>query len=91
MLQSTESAFVVIAVIATSLAFLFVLDRCWPSHNRRKHNEAFAWQVNFLGVTYGVIISFMLFIMFFDVQDLPFVGAKHASLEFPRTTEGAAK
>lgn len=61
MLQAMESAFVVISVIATSLAFLFVLDRCWPSHHRRKHNEAFAWQVNFLGVTYGVIISFMLF------------------------------
>jgi len=61
LLEASESAFVVIAVIATSLAFLFVLDRCWPSHHRRKHNEAFAWQVNFLGMTYGVIISFMLF------------------------------
>jgi hypothetical protein len=61
LLQATESAFVVIAVIITSLAFLFVLDHCWPSHHRRKHNESFAWQVNFLGVTYGVIISFMLF------------------------------
>jgi Protein of unknown function (DUF4239) len=61
MLQATESAFAVMAVIAASLAFLFVLDRCWPSHHRRKHNEVFAWQVNFLGMTYGVIISFMLF------------------------------
>jgi hypothetical protein len=61
LLQASETAFVVIAVIATSLAFLFVLDRCWPSQHRRKHNEAFAWQVNFLGMTYGVIISFMLF------------------------------
>ncbi len=61
MLQASESAFVVIAVIATSLAFLFLLDRSWPSQHRRKHNEAFAWQVNFLGMTYGVIISFMLF------------------------------
>jgi len=61
LLQAAESAFAIIAVIATSLAFLFTLDRCWPSHHRRKHNEAFAWQVNFLGMTYGVIISFMLF------------------------------
>jgi regulator of sigma E protease len=38
-----------------------------------------------------VIISFMLFIMFFDVQDLPFVGAKRASLQFPKTTEEAGK
>lgn len=69
MLQATESAFVVIAVIVTSLAFLFVLDRCWPSHHRRKHNEAFAWQVNFLGMTYGVIISFMLFAAWTSFSD----------------------
>jgi len=60
-LQASESAFVVISVIAVSLGFLFLLDHCWPSHHRRKHNESFAWQVNFLGMTYGVIISFMLF------------------------------
>lgn len=61
MLQASESAFVVIAVVVTSLAFLFVLDRLWPSRHRRNYNEVFAWQVNFLGMTYGVIISFMLF------------------------------
>lgn len=55
-----RSAFVVIAVVVTSLAFLFVLDRLWPSRHRRNYNEVFAWQVNFLGMTYGVIISFML-------------------------------
>jgi regulator of sigma E protease len=38
-----------------------------------------------------VIISFMLFIMFFDVQDLPFVGAKRASLQFPKTVEEGGK
>jgi hypothetical protein len=69
LLQASESAFVVIAVIATSLAFLLVLDRCWPSHNRRKHNEVFAWQANFLGVTYGVIISFMLFAAWTSFSD----------------------
>jgi hypothetical protein len=69
LLEATESAFVVIAVIAISLAFLFVLDRCWPSHYRRKHNDAFAWQVNFLGMTYGVIISFMLFAAWTSFSD----------------------
>ena len=69
MLQASESAFVVIAFIATSLAFLFMLDRCWPSQHRRKHNEAFAWQVNFLGMTYGVIISFMLFAAWTSFSD----------------------
>jgi len=60
-LQAAESSFVVIAVVAASLAFLFALDRLWPSAHRRNYNAVFAWQVNFLGMTYGVIISFMLF------------------------------
>ena len=37
-----------------------------------------------------VIISFMLFIMFFDIQDLPFVGGGRASYHF-KTTEEAPK
>jgi hypothetical protein len=68
-LQASESAFVVIAVIAASLAFLFILDRFWPSYHRRKHNEVFAWQVNILGMTYGVIISFMLFAAWTSFSD----------------------
>lgn len=69
MLQASESAFVVIAVVVTSLAFLFVLDRLWPSRHRRNYNEVFAWQVNFLGMTYGVIISFMLFAAWTSFSD----------------------
>lgn len=61
MLQSIESIFVIIAVVATSLAFLFALDHLWPSAHRRNYNAVFAWQVGFLGMTYGTIISFMLF------------------------------
>jgi regulator of sigma E protease len=39
-----------------------------------------------------VIIGFMLFIMFFDVQDLPFVGGgKRASYSFPESTAAAPK
>jgi hypothetical protein len=37
------------------------------------------------------IIGFMLFIMFFDVQDLPFVGAKRPSLHFQKPSEEPAK
>jgi hypothetical protein len=61
LLQTAESAFVVISVVFASLGFLFALDRVWPSAHRRNYNAVFAWQVNFLGMTYGVIISFMLF------------------------------
>jgi regulator of sigma E protease len=38
-----------------------------------------------------VIISFMLFIMFFDVQDLPFLGAKRPTMHFQKVTEEPAK
>jgi regulator of sigma E protease len=38
-----------------------------------------------------VIIGFMLFIMFFDVQDLPFVGAKRPTLHFQKTAEEPTK
>jgi regulator of sigma E protease len=38
-----------------------------------------------------VIIGFMLFIMFFDVQDLPFVPGKHATLRFPKAGEQGPK
>ncbi len=69
LLQSIESAFVVIAVVAMSLAFLFVLNRLWPSAHRRNYNAVFAWQVNFLGMTYGVIISFMLFAAWTSFSD----------------------
>ncbi|MDR3405919.1 MAG: site-2 protease family protein [Chthoniobacter sp.] len=37
------------------------------------------------------IIGFMLFIMFFDVQDLPFVGAKRPVIHFQKVGEEAAK
>ncbi len=37
------------------------------------------------------IIGFMLFIMFFDVQDLPFMGDKRPSLRFQKVSEEAAK
>jgi hypothetical protein len=69
LLQASESAFVVIAVVVASLAFLFALNRLWPSAHRRNYNAAFAWQVNFLGMTYGVIISFMLFAAWTSFSD----------------------
>lgn len=89
MLQASESAFVVIAAIAASLAFLYLLDRLWPSHHRRKHNDAFAWQVNFLGMTYGVIISFMLFASWTSFSDAitNANGEANAAINLSRTAD----
>jgi regulator of sigma E protease len=36
-----------------------------------------------------VIIGFMLFIMFFDVQDLPFMGGKRPTMHFQKVGEEA--
>jgi regulator of sigma E protease len=38
-----------------------------------------------------VIIGFMLFIMFFDVQDLPFVGGKRPTVRFQKVSEEMPK
>jgi len=37
------------------------------------------------------IIGFMLFIMFFDVQDLPFMGTKRPTIHFQKAGEDTAK
>lgn len=66
MLRTVESIYVIVAVVVTSIAFLFALNRLWPPHHRQSYNSVFAWQFNFLGTTYGVIISFMLFTAWTD-------------------------
>lgn len=60
MLSTAASIFVVICVVAVSIAFLYLLNRLWPPQHRRSFNSFFGWQFNFLGTAYGVIISFML-------------------------------
>jgi hypothetical protein len=65
-LSAAGSLYVVISIVFSSLAFLFMLNRVWPPQKRRNHNSVFAWQFNFLGTAYGVIISFMLFTAWTD-------------------------
>ncbi|HVW77482.1 MAG TPA: hypothetical protein VHB45_07705 [Alloacidobacterium sp.] len=60
MLSTAASFFVVICVVAVSIAFLYLLNRLWPPRHRRSFNSFFGWQFNFLGTACGVIISFML-------------------------------
>ena len=61
MLDVYQSAAIVIAVVAGSVAFLGLLQRIWPADERRLHNELIGWQVTVLGTTYAVIVGFMLY------------------------------
>ncbi len=54
------SVLMIIASIAASLTFLYLLHRVWPSSHRRQHNDVIGPSVEVLGTTYAVILAFML-------------------------------
>lgn len=61
MLSSFENLLAVLATVAVSITFLYVLQRVWPSELRRQNNELIGWHIGVLGSTYAVILGFMLF------------------------------
>jgi hypothetical protein len=61
MLSSVQSTLVVILAVAASLLLVALLNRLWPSDNRKLLNDVTGWQLGVLGTTYGVILGFMLY------------------------------
>jgi len=61
MLTLTENGIVIAITVASSLVFMFVLNRIWPWEKRRHHNDLIGWQLSILGTTYAVIVGFMLY------------------------------
>ncbi len=61
MLNTYQSVVIVLAIIAGSVAFLWILQRIWPTEQRRQHNDLIGWQVTVVGTTYAVILGFMLY------------------------------
>ncbi|WP_157466548.1 DUF4239 domain-containing protein [Edaphobacter aggregans] len=61
MLSSIQSALVVLFSVAAALLLVVVLNRLWPSDNRKLLNDVTGWQLGVLGTTYGVILGFMLY------------------------------
>jgi hypothetical protein len=61
MLSSLQSTLVVILAVAASLLLVALLNRYWPSDNRKLLNDVTGWQLGVLGTTYGVILGFMLY------------------------------
>jgi hypothetical protein len=68
-LTTFEDVIVILACLAGSLLFLWILDRLWPSNLRRTHNDIIGWQVGVLGTIYAVIMGFMIYAVWTSYQD----------------------
>jgi len=61
MLSYTQSSLVICFSVAGSLLLVTLLNRFWPTPNRKLLNDVTGWQLGVLGTTYGVILGFMLY------------------------------
>ena len=61
MLTLTENIFILVIVLAISIAFMAGLNRIWPVARRYTSNDQIGWQLSVLGTTYAVILGFMLY------------------------------
>jgi Protein of unknown function (DUF4239) len=76
MLNNFQNILVILALIAAALAFLWIVQRFWPTATRRDHNDIIGWHVSVLGTTYAVIIGFMLYAVWTSYQSAE-VNADH--------------
>jgi lipid-A-disaccharide synthase-like uncharacterized protein len=68
LLTTPEDVILIVLSILAALGFLWILQRFWPSSQRRDHNDIIGWQVSVLGTTYAVIIGFMLYAVWTTLQ-----------------------
>jgi hypothetical protein len=66
MLDTAQSAIIVVLTVAASLLFMWALNRIWPWDKRHDHNDLIGWQLSILGTTYAVILGFMLYTVWTD-------------------------
>lgn len=66
MLNITEDFLIILGTVGSSLFFMVLLNRFWPSEARRAHNELIGWHLSILATTYAVIIGFMLYAVWLD-------------------------
>ena len=55
-------------VVVSSAAFLFVLQRVWPIEQRRLLNDLVGWNITVLGTIYAVIVGFMLYAVWTNLE-----------------------
>jgi hypothetical protein len=68
MLSYVESGLFIVMALAGSVVMVLVLNRVWPTPNRKLINDVTGWQLGILGTTYGVILGFMLFTVWNDFK-----------------------
>jgi hypothetical protein len=56
-----QSSILILASLVSSLLFVSLLNRWWPTQSRKGINDVTGWQLGVLGTTYGVILGFMLY------------------------------
>jgi Protein of unknown function (DUF4239) len=61
MLNTWQNVAITILTVASSLLFMWGLNRVWPWEKRHAHNDLIGWQLSILGTTYAVILGFMLY------------------------------
>ena len=69
MLTTFEDVLLILACAFVTLLFLWILERFWPSSQRRNHNDFIGWHVGVLGTTYAVIMGFMLYAVWTSYED----------------------
>ncbi len=90
MLSSVQNTLVVIAIVATSMFCLKLLNRIWPASERREHNDLIGWQLSITGTTYAVILGFMLYTVWTDygTADLNVDGEANSLVNVYRLAKG---
>jgi hypothetical protein len=66
MLNTPQSLIIVALTVASSLLFMWGLNRVWPWNKRHAHNDLIGWQLSILGTTYAVMLGFMLYTVWTD-------------------------
>lgn len=61
MMTYTQSALLILLAVFGSLLLVSLLNRLWPTQNRKLINDVTGWQLGVLGTTYGVILGFMFY------------------------------
>jgi Protein of unknown function (DUF4239) len=56
----TANLVILVLAMAASLASTRVMNRLWPVERRYAESDQVGWQLNALGITYAVILGFML-------------------------------
>lgn len=61
MLSYAQSSLLILSAVVVALLFVALINRLWPTQNRKIFNDVTGWQLGVLGTTYGVILGFMLY------------------------------